>query len=71
MAAVQLVNARTYAERLFHIISLEQGDKPFSSSHVNQMLAGLGNRGLIHKNRFGKYIFAVPLMAQYIRRKHG
>ncbi len=44
-------------------------EKPFSSSHVNQMLSTLINMGLIYKNRHGKYSFAVPLLGQYIRRQ--
>ena len=44
-------------------------DKPFSSSHVNQMLATLTNAGLIYKNRYGKYSFAVPLLGQFILRQ--
>jgi len=44
-------------------------DKPFSSSHVNQMLSTLIDMGLIYKNRHGKYSFAVPLLGQYIRRQ--
>lgn len=43
--------------------------KGFTSSHVNQMLATLANSGLIYKNRHGKYMFAVPLMAGFIRRQ--
>jgi len=43
--------------------------KPFSSSHVNQLLVSLGKTGLIYKNRFGKYSFAVPLLGQFIRRQ--
>jgi len=46
-------------------------DKPFSSSHVNQMLVSLQDAGLIYKNRHGKYSFAVPLMAQFIQRTQG
>ncbi len=42
----------------------------FSSSHTNQMLAALGSQGLVFKNRHGKYLFAVPLLAGYIRRQH-
>jgi len=42
---------------------------PFSASHVNQMLATLINRGLVYKNRYGKYSFAVPLLGQFIRRQ--
>lgn len=44
-------------------------EKPFSSSHVNQMLSSLGEAGLIYKNRHGKYSFAVPLIGQFIQRQ--
>lgn len=44
-------------------------DKPFTSSHVNQMLSTLGGAGLIYKNRFGKYSFAVPLFDRFILRQ--
>ena len=40
--------------------------KSFSSSHVNQMLASLCAAGLIYKNRWGKYSFAVPLFDRFI-----
>ena len=43
--------------------------KPFSSSHVNQLLSKLQEAGLIYKNRFGKYSFAVPLLGQFIKRQ--
>ena len=43
--------------------------KPFSSSHVNQMLASLCEIGLVYKNRYGKYSFAVPLLDQFILRQ--
>lgn len=44
--------------------------RPFSSSHVNQMLSSLIDPGgLIYKDRYGKYLFAVPLMGQFIRRQ--
>jgi hypothetical protein len=44
--------------------------KPFSSSsHVNQMLATLCDAGLIYKNRWGKYSFAVPLFDRFILRQ--
>jgi len=42
---------------------------PFSSSHINQMLSTLANKGLIYKNSYGKYSFAVPLLAQFIKRQ--
>jgi len=44
--------------------------KPFSSSHTNQMLASLAQQGLIYKNRFGKYSFAVPLLGDFILRTY-
>ncbi|WP_313031763.1 ATP-binding protein [Brucella sp.] len=44
-------------------------EKGFSSSHANQMLVALANSGLIYKNRYGRYSFAVPLMASFIRRQ--
>ena len=43
--------------------------KPFSASHVNQMLAKLGESGLVYKNRHGRYSFAVPLLGNFIRRQ--
>ena len=44
-------------------------DRPFSSSHVNQMLVALASRGLVFKNRHGRYCFAVPLLGRFIRRQ--
>ena len=43
--------------------------KPFSSSHVNQMLVALAAQGLVFKNRHGRYSFAVPLLGRFIRRQ--
>lgn len=45
-----------------------QLDRPFSASHVNQMLAALAESGLVYKNRHGRYSLAVPLLASFIRR---
>jgi hypothetical protein len=44
-------------------------EKPFSGSHVNQMLSTLSNAGLVYKNRHGRYSFAVPLLGQFILRQ--
>lgn len=44
--------------------------KAFSPSHANQMLSSLAERGMIYKNRFGKYSFAVPLLGRFIRRTY-
>ncbi len=43
--------------------------KPFKSSHVIQMFAGLSAAGLIYRNRHGKYSFAVPLLGKFILRQ--
>lgn len=48
----------------------ERLTKPFSPSHVNQMLASLAEQGLVYKNRFGKYSFAVPLLGDFILRTY-
>ncbi|HEX7292948.1 MAG TPA: AAA family ATPase [Solirubrobacterales bacterium] len=48
--------------------SKEMLPKGFSASHANQMLASLAERGMIYKNRVGRYSFAVPLLGRFIRR---
>lgn len=45
--------------------------KGFSASNANQMLAGLSEKGMIYKNRMGRYSFAVPLLGRFILRTHG
>jgi hypothetical protein len=45
--------------------------KPFTGSHVNQMLVSLAEVGLVYRNRHGKYSFAVPLLAEFIIRQAG
>jgi hypothetical protein len=49
--------------------SRELLDKPFSGSHVSQMLVALSASGLVYKNRHGRYSFAVPLLGGFIRRQ--
>jgi hypothetical protein len=44
--------------------------KAFSSSNANQMLASLAERGMVYKNRLGKYSFAVPLLGRFILRTY-
>jgi hypothetical protein len=63
-----------HAQSEFTVQELVEGskrllDKPFSSSHANQMLASLSQAGLVYKNRHGKYSFAVPLLDQFILRQ--
>ena len=43
--------------------------KSFNSNDVSQMLPRLIDKGLIYKNRLGKYSFAVPLFSRFIKRK--
>lgn len=43
--------------------------KPFSASQTNQMLSRLADKGLVFKNRYGRYSFAVPLLSRFIRRQ--
>jgi hypothetical protein len=45
------------------------GGKPFSYGDVSQALPRLIEKGLIYKNRHGKYCFAVPLFTQFINRR--
>lgn len=42
--------------------------KPFGRSHINQLLNSLIVAGLVYRDRHGKYLFAVPLMADFIKR---
>ena len=44
--------------------------KTFSPSHANQILASLAERGMIYKNRLGRYSFAVPLLGRFIIRTY-
>lgn len=43
--------------------------KPFTPSHVSQLLSALAEVGLTYRNRHGKYAFAVPLMGGFIKRQ--
>jgi uncharacterized Fe-S cluster-containing protein len=44
-------------------------NKGFNPSHATQILQALGEKGLIYRNRRGGYCFAVPLLAQFIKRQ--
>ena len=48
----------------------DPGIKKFGNSQANQMLATLSSKGVVFKNRHGKYLLAVPLLAKYIRRQY-
>jgi len=57
----------------FSVRDIVQGSaalsKPFSASHINQMLLNLAGQGLVFKNRHGRHSFAVPLLDRFIRRQ--
>ncbi len=57
---------RELAER-----SKEMLEKPFSPSHIHQMLGALASRGLVFRNRYGRYSFAVPLFGRFVQRQGG
>lgn len=44
--------------------------KGFSASNANQMLASFAEKGMIYKNRMGKYSLAVPLLGRFILRTY-
>jgi hypothetical protein len=46
----------------------EVSEKPFGRSHINQLLASLIGAGLVYRDRHGKYLFAFPLLADFIKR---
>jgi len=50
-------------------LSKNISEKPFTNSHINQMLNNLTVSGLVYKNRRGKYSFAVPLFDRFIQRQ--
>lgn len=64
-----------HADREFTIQELTETakvllTKAFSPSHANQMLSSLAERGMIYKNRMGRYSFAVPLLGRFILRTY-
>ena len=49
--------------------SKEADVKKFTSGDVSQILPRLIEKGLVYKNRLGKYCFSVPLFGRFIKRK--
>jgi hypothetical protein len=62
-------NAEFTVQEIVEIPANKISKRSFSSSHVNQMLVSLAESGLIYKNRYGKYSFAVPLLGDFINRQ--
>ncbi|MBN1590738.1 MAG: ATP-binding protein [Pirellulales bacterium] len=50
-------------------ISKQLEVKPFGPGDVSQILPRLIEKGLVYKNRLGKYCFAVPMFSGFIRRR--
>lgn len=70
VVVAQLKNAaREFSVQEIAEASAEMPTKPFSSSHISQMLSALTDAGLIYKNRYGKYSLAVPLLDRFILRQ--
>jgi hypothetical protein len=73
-ALLQVISTLENCDREFTVAEVVQASrdslvKPFTASHVNQMLGSLADSGLVYKNRYGKYSLAVPLLSQFIRRQ--
>jgi hypothetical protein len=70
---LQVVSVLPNADQEFtvqEVVATSQDTKkPFTSSHVSQMLSSLAETGLVYKNRHGKYSLAVPLLGQFIQRQ--
>jgi len=71
---LQVVSSLPNADQEFtvqEVVAASNADlkKPFTSSHVSQMLSTLADVGLVYKNRHGKYSLAVPLLGQFIQRQ--
>jgi hypothetical protein len=71
---LQIVSGLPSADQEFTVQEVvaasQQGDKkPFTSSHVSQMLSAIAEVGLVYKNRYAKYSLAVPLLGQFIQRQ--
>jgi len=49
-------------------VSQKQLSKPFTSSRVSAILVSLIDAGLVYRNRYGKYRFAVPMFGEFILR---
>lgn len=67
----ELANANTEftVQEIVESPANKSAKRSFSSSHVNQMLVSLAEAGLIYKNRYSKYSFAVPLLGDFIIRQ--
>lgn len=71
---LQVIATLQNCDREFTVNDVVNGSKgvlarPFKPSNANLMLAALCEAELVFKNRFGKYLLAVPLLSQFILRQ--
>lgn len=74
-AFMQVIATLESAESEFSVPEIVKASKEilrngFSPSHAVQILGTLTERGFAYRNRRGAYCFAVPLLAQFIRRQN-
>jgi len=69
IAELSNANAEFTVQEIIESPVNRSAKRSFSSSHVNQMLVSLAEAGLIYKNRYSKYSFAVPLLGDFITRQ--
>jgi len=69
IATLPDANAEFTVQEIVESQENQSAKRSFSSSHINQMLVSLAEAGLIYKNRYGKYSFAVPLLGDFIGRQ--
>ena len=68
--AMASLGATEFTAQDILVVTKSLAIKPFSPSHINQMLKTLAGQGLVYKNRHGSYSFAVPMLGDYIMRQH-
>jgi hypothetical protein len=69
IAELPNANAEFTVQEIVESPANRTAKRSFSSSHINQMLVSLAEAGLIYKNRYSKYSFAVPLLGDFIIRQ--
>jgi len=69
IAALPNADGEFTVQEIVESAANQASGRSFSSSHINQMLISLSEVGLIYKNRYSKYSFAVPLLGEFINRQ--
>jgi hypothetical protein len=50
-------------------LAITQGFRPFRTTDISQFLPRFIDLGLVYRNRHGQYCLAIPLFAEYVRRR--